>query len=334
MFQESPAGTQKWIHTPQSQFLKRDTTGSMRDVVLNFGDVQYKMMTDLHHTVLTGDAAFRRVHGDEFWSWYEKHPEAHAVFDATMQQLGKLGGADAAVAFDVPWKGIDQLVDVGGGHGLQAAYIAYANSHVNATVFDLKHVIARAEEVWSGKSPLPVDAAVSLRSRMTFVAGDAFDFSTVPGARDDAIATAARAGNITCTADVPRTYAYALRDILHDWPDEDCVKILSSLRASMRVQGHESQCFTADGSIAAGGKHAISARSYRVFIVGRLIEPGASFIGSLGSFDADIVMLAAFGTTAGERTVEQYNVLFEAAGLKLKALHRTSSHYAVLEASL
>jgi hypothetical protein len=46
-----------------------------------------------------------------------------------------------------------------------------------------------------------------------------------------------------------------------------------------------------------------------------------------------MVMLGAFGTTAGERTQAHFEALFKRAGLKLVSVTPTRSHYFIIEAS-
>lgn len=339
-FQEVPPGSEVWQHTAQSRFLASSTPGTLRAVVLNFGDVQYSMMRDLSNTVKSGESSFRRTHGDEFWAWYQKHPDQHAVFDATMEQLGKLGGADAAVAYDVPWSAssISHVVDIGGGYGHQAAWIVKANPGLNATILDLEPVVARAREAWRS-STTPPSPYYTVSHRVSFQGGDMFTPSSLPGPHQEARARAEETGSVVCASEIGTTYAYTLRDILHDWPDEACIAILTSLAQSMRRPGQEGACYASGGTAARDSREpsksaARHPHSDRVYIIGRLIEPGTAFINSLGSFDADTVMLAAFGTTAGERTTGQYERLVQAAGLRLVAVHRTRGHYTVLEASL
>ena len=69
-------------------------------------------------------------------------------------------------------------------------------------------------------------------------------------------------------------------------------------------------------------------------IVGRMIQPGAGFIKSLGTADADMVMLGAFGSTAGERTRAHHEALLKAAGLRLLSVTPTRSAYFVYEAGI
>jgi hypothetical protein len=70
----------------------------------------------------------------------------------------------------------------------------------------------------------------------------------------------------------------------------------------------------------------------KLFLVARLIRPGVGFLKSFGSNDADIVMLGAFGTTAGERSEDHFRRLMAAANLQLVSVTPTRSHYFVLEA--
>ena len=146
-----------------------------------------------------------------------------------------------------------------------------------------------------------------------------------------------------CDHELPGT-GLVLRDILHDWNDEDSVRILASLRAAMRddaaecyarpaadAGGDEAGAWTRSASATATAPAAQAFRD-RVFVVARVIVPGAGFIASVGSNDADMVMLGAFGTTAGERTIAHFERLFAAAGLELVQVHATRSHYRVLEA--
>ncbi len=187
----------------------------------------------------------------------------------------------------------------------------------SAVIFDMPHVTARAARVWAGDATeentgagvtvAPSAAALaqrlrlapSLRERVSLVGGDMFDATTYPGA----------AHASTATASSPQRKALLLRDILHDWPDEDCVRILRAAAAALK-EGDS------------------------VVVVGRALDAAAAdgFVRSLGSNDADIVMLGAFGSTAGERSSEHYSRLFQQAGLRLVSVTPTRSQYAILRA--
>lgn len=338
VFREAPPGGEAWVHTAQSRFLARAHAHSLKDVLLNFGGPQFRMMAELPESLVSGEASFRRVHGDEFWAWYGARPAEHAVFDGTMAQLGRLGGADVAVARDAPWgRLVDVVVDVGGGHGEQAAAILAAHPRLLAgVVLDMPAVVERALAARRGAPP-------PAGGRLTWAPGDMFDAATLPGAHAEARRLAEASGARVCVGAVRRSFGYALRDILHDWADEDCVRILKALRAAMRGPGGaptDGACYEPDGRRApaaaadagAPAANATAPSPDRVLVIGRVVVPGARFVASLGSQDADMVMLGAFGTTAGERTTAHYARLFAAAGLALVRVHPTRSHYGVLEA--
>jgi len=86
-----------------------------------------------------------------------------------------------------------------------------------------------------------VDVAdrVSVR-RVKLVSGDMFDPATLPSPlklaearvaelRKQAVINPLVARRKVCAHTEP-AYGYVLRDIVHDWPDEDTVRILASLR--------------------------------------------------------------------------------------------------------
>ncbi|HEY7801226.1 MAG TPA: methyltransferase [Dehalococcoidia bacterium] len=96
--------------------------------------------------------------------------------------------------------------------------------------------------------------------------------------------------------------AYILRSVLHDWADEHCIAILSACRRAM--------------SAAA-----------RVIVLERLIgRPNEALDNKL----SDLNMLVSPG--GQERTAEEFDALFAAAGLRLAAVTPTASTTNVIEA--
>ena len=350
-----------WSNTLLSSYLRINHPDSLRAVILNFGGVQYQMMAAMPESIISGTASFQKVFNQEFWSWYEQHPTEHGIFDATMAQLGRLGGADYAIATDVPWDSlVDVIVDVGGGFGEMTASIVRENKKLErGYIFDMPHVIERSAQLWrKGRwkkttPPPDSDAAAIVRGgrfnpaaeenlveRVDLHPGDMFNASTFPSViiklETNYLKFKASypVGDPTaaldkCTHDAAPRFGYVLRDILHDWSDIDSIRILKSLRQVMR--GNETICYGTDGSKVVRPAPPKQQFKDRAFIVARIIVPGANFVQSMGTTDADIVMMGAFGTTAGERTVEHFKQLFEAADLELVTVHPTRSHYSVLE---
>lgn len=100
---------------------------------------------------------------------------------------------------------------------------------------------------------------------------------------------------------MPKADAYLLMNIIHDWPDAECIKILSAIRRDMPA-------------------HA------RVLILETVVPqtPGPHL-----SKELDIVMMAIPGGM--ERTREEYASLTSKCGLQLKRVVETMSPYSILE---
>ncbi|MGE5821369.1 MAG: methyltransferase, partial [Nitrososphaerota archaeon] len=91
---------------------------------------------------------------------------------------------------------IPHVCDVGGGQGhlLCSSLVKYL--HLKGTVLELDTVTKNKELLWAKK--------MGVEDGCTYVAGDMFD-------------------------DVPTADTYIMKMILHDWSDDECVKILSNI---------------------------------------------------------------------------------------------------------
>lgn len=95
--------------------------------------------------------------------------------------------------------------------------------------------------------------------------------------------------------------AYLLRHIIHDWDEERCLRILRNVRQAMPANG-------------------------RLLVVESVLPPGNE--PSFGKL-LDLTMLVIPG--GEERTHEEYNALFRAAGFRLARVVPTSAEVYVLE---
>jgi O-methyltransferase domain len=101
---------------------------------------------------------------------------------------------------------------------------------------------------------------------------------------------------------VPAGDLLLLEFILHDWSDEECITILQKCR----------------GALAPGGRIAV------IDMVVDKANPHAAL--------ADMAMLMA--CTGKERSIEEFDALFDAAGLKRTAIHQTGAPQSVIEVGL
>jgi hypothetical protein len=157
---------------------------------------------NLLHTVRTGENAFRSVHGSTVWEYRARHPEDGRSFDQAMTDITQRANQHLLEAYDFGRFGT--VVDIGGGHGALLAAVLAAHPRVRGVVFDQPHVVAGA--------PAVLEAA-GVADRCEAVGGSFFD--AVPTGAD----------------------AYVLKAILHDWDDEDAVRILDSCRGAIAPDG-------------------------------------------------------------------------------------------------
>jgi hypothetical protein len=186
-------------NTPMSELLRAGVPGSLRDLILLFGDeTSWRSWEGILHAVRTGEAPFEHLYGEKFFDYLQDHPDTAAMFDRAMASSSTTTNAAVVEACD--FSGLGTLVDVAGGVGSALCSILSATPGLRGIVFDLPHVGERAREFI---------AAQGLAGRCEFVGGSFFD--TVPSG----------AG------------AYFMKHILHDWGDEECEKILATCRNAM-----------------------------------------------------------------------------------------------------
>ena len=189
----SRAGTGGYRLTALGEHLRDDDPDGVRPWIDLEGAIGRADLcfVQLLHTVRTGEPAFPRQFGRPFWDDLSADPGRAASFDALM---GARLVADApAVAAAYPWGTLGHVVDVGGGSASLLIAILRAHGDLRGTVIDLAGPVARAGQAI---------ASAGLGDRAGTQAGSFFD------------ALPAGAGG------------YVLSGILHDWDDEDALRIL------------------------------------------------------------------------------------------------------------
>lgn len=201
------------------------------------------------------------------FEYLNQHPEAAKIFNANMTSMTSREAQAVLTAYDFSDTRI--LVDVGGGHGALVTAILQAHPQIHAIVFDLPSVME------------------GTRTRLEFagildrceVSGGSF-FESIPEGGD----------------------TYTLKDILHDWDDEQVIAIPRNCRLGM-------------------------SHSAKLLIIERVVQPGDTpMIGKL----IDISMLVLTG--GRERTASEYRALLEAAGFRLKQIFPSDAETSVIEA--
>jgi hypothetical protein len=183
--------------TALGHLLRGDNPASNRHAAIFYGSPAiWAAWGKLGEVVRTGKSGFELAHGEPLFAYTEKDADLAAIFNNFMAEMARprIGAAGYNYA------GVKTLVDIGGGDGTTLAAILGSFPALSAVLFDLPAVVARA--------PAVLDAA-GVAGRCRVVAGDFFE--SVPEGGD----------------------AYLLSNILHDWDDDHCARILSNCRAAM-----------------------------------------------------------------------------------------------------
>ncbi|WP_447007164.1 methyltransferase [Saccharothrix isguenensis] len=147
---------------------------------------------ELGHSIATGEAAYPRRYGQDFWADLTEHPHLRETFDRQMTRRVRDQIPQVVSGFD--WSRFRTIVDVGGGQGTLLAALLTAHPRMRGHLVDLEATAADAKRTFS---------AHGLDYRTEVTAGSFFD-PLPPGAD-----------------------AYLLFDILHDWDDEHAHRILA-----------------------------------------------------------------------------------------------------------
>ncbi len=254
--------------TPTAELLRSDSPQSLRDLAIFMGeDWHWRVWGRTLYSVRTGKAAWAEVHGAEVFPYFAANAEAARIFDRAMTSLSNL--AIRAVVDGYDFSDIKTLVDVAGGHGRLLTSILKAHPSVKGILFDQPHVLEGA------KGSEQINA---VGNRCELVGGDFF--AGVPAGAD----------------------GYIMKHIIHDWDDEQALKILQNIKNVMKDDG-------------------------RVMLVESVIT--GSNEPDLGKL-LDIEMLVSPG--GKERTADEYKELLARAGLRLTRIVPTKSPYSVIEA--
>jgi hypothetical protein len=216
--------------------------------------------------VVQGKSQTEKVLGSSPWEYLSGSPEEAGRFGLAMSNMSlqAIHGISAHCEFG----GFEHIVDVGGNRGTLLLDILGSNPGLRGTIFDLPPVIKVAARDLEGHP---------LADRIRLEAGSFFE--EVPAGAD----------------------AYLLKHILHDWPDGDCDRILSTIRRAIPPHG-------------------------RLFVFDALLVPEAP--GWAHWLDVHMFVLQ----DGKERSPEEFTELLERNGFHLERAEQIPAPVGVLEA--
>ena len=190
--------------TGWGEMLTSDKPGSMRDYILMAGQpAVWRACENLEYSIMTGNTAFDHTHGQSWFAYLDANPAVGRIFDNAMRSRG--AAENAAILSTYDFSKFQRIVDLGGGDGGLLSAALEVAPPANGILFDQPRVVEAARRLLANR-------AVS--DRIEFVAGDLFD--VVP----------------------TNAELYILKQILHDWSDEQAEKILTICRHAMPKNSH------------------------------------------------------------------------------------------------
>jgi len=189
----------RWTLAPLGEPLRADAADSLRAEALHaLADACWRPWSRLVECVRTGRSAFAEEMGAEVWEYRAAHPAARARFDAMASERSRAETAAVLAALPAPESGL--VVDVGGGEGELLAALLAGRPALRGLLLEQPAAVAAAERRLRA-------AGVAERCRVE--PGDFF-------------------------RDVPAGGAlYLLKAVLHNWDDDDAVRLLVNCRRAL-----------------------------------------------------------------------------------------------------
>lgn len=236
---------------------------------LYFGSQQHReVWSHLADAIRTGEAVVPALTGTDAFDYLNQNPDLVEVFHQAMANTTEMAIGPLTAAY--PFADFPTIVDLGGGVGQLLAAILTAAPNSKGILYDLPNAVTEAPQLLS---------KCDVADRVQVMEGSFFD--GVPSGGD----------------------LYVIKNVLHDWPDEDAIKILRSIRNAVPV-----------GTTLLIVEFVISEKNH------------ANHVGHWT--DLEMLVMQA----GRERTGNEYGKLLEAAGFAMTRLVPTVSPLSFVEA--
>jgi len=268
IFAESP--NRHFELTELAEPLRSDSPDSLRNLAIMMGSEWHvRSWANILYSLKNKASAFECAYKTSLFDYLQDNPKDAGVFNDAMTTTSQKQAAAICRAYDFPEVGT--IVDVGGGHGYLLAQILKAHPNLRGILFDQTSVV---------KDAGPFLESEELTERCQIAAGSFF--AGVP-----------QGGNV-----------YVLKHIIHDFDDDDALKILRNCCSVMTPND-------------------------RILVIDIVFPQGnSSFLKTW--MDVEMMLLL----NGKERTEVEFQELFSRAGFKLNRIIPTRSEDSIVEGSL
>ena len=253
-----------FAHTDASRLLEIDHKKTVKSLLLHEDEPRFRAYAQLDHTIKTGKPAFNKIYDMNYFTYLSQDPEAADRFDDGMKRVS--AQEEHAIAHSFDFNRFKEITDIGGGRGGLLSNILQKFLAVKGTLYELPYVI----------DDLDQSTKEQFGDRLTFKKGSFFD--AIPEGSD----------------------CYILKRVLHDWSDEECVKIL---------------------------QHCAQALDSGTLLIMEGIIPSDNEPNMLKGID--VLLMALF--SGRERTLDEFKELLQQAGLEIIKIHKTPSMLSIIE---
>jgi SAM-dependent methyltransferase len=254
--------------TPLGELLRSNLPGSMRDSAIAFtAPGHWLPWGRLAEAVRHGERQTVAALGQELFDYYATNPCEGSAFTGTMANHSDPIAEELAQTLDT--SAVTHVVDIGGASGTIIGALLEANAALLGTILERADVVPRAEAALAERG---------LSSRCRVIEGDFFK-------------------------SVPEADLFILKYIVHDWDDQQSVKLLSNCARALRPNG---RVILIEWVMPEHGKPSAAALSDLNMLV---LLPGR------------------------ERTAGEFAELFRASGLQLDRISGIASSMHMIEAS-
>src|SRR6516162_3980189 len=184
--------------TPLGGYLRSNVVGSMREWAIIWGEMHYRAWGGLLHVVREGGAAFEYAVGKSTWPYLADDHELARIFHSAMVREAR---QETAILLDAySFSPLQRIVDIGGGRGAAVAAVLKAYPYMTGLLYDTPSGLEGAKELLKSEG---------VADRCDIVMGNFFTY--VPSGGD----------------------IYLLKNVLHNWDDENCLSILRNCREAI-----------------------------------------------------------------------------------------------------